>query len=86
MKNQEQLVKDNQRAVYKQQMKQNLEMLEPEARFWEAQFKALYYKNEFAKLQAEITQQMQLAQQEMVKNDSPTPVEVNEEMPVENIN
>lgn len=44
------LIKDNQRAVYKQQMKQDIEILELDAKFWEAKFKGLYYKSQYAEL------------------------------------
>lgn len=70
------------RSAYLKQMKDDVTVLELDSRFWEAKFKALHYKTQYAKLEAEIQEELQAVekmmkdmQTEVLDNQGPLPSE-----------
>lgn len=70
------------RSQYLKQMKDDVGVLELDARFWEAKFKALYYKDQFAKMEAQIQDEL-AAFQAMSEKMKEQVLDQQEDMPKE---
>jgi hypothetical protein len=77
-KSPEQVAFEGQRKMHMRQLKMDVEVLELDARFWEAKFKGIHYKSQFAALEAQLIEEQARLQAEA--EDTPqSPVDISPE-------